>query len=45
MPTIKFSDRYVLNLKPKATRYELREPNAHGNGTLALRVSPNGHKA
>ncbi len=45
MPNVKFSDRYVLNLKPQASRYELREPNAHGNGTLALRVSPNGHKA
>ncbi len=45
MPNVKFSDRYVLNLKPQASRYELREPNSHGNGTLALRVSPNGHKA
>ncbi len=45
MPTVKFSDRYVLNLKPKTSRYEVREDNAHGVGTLALRVSPNGHKA
>ena len=40
-----FTDRAVLNLKPKAERYEEREDNAHGNGTLALRISPNGHKA
>lgn len=45
MATAKFSDRFVANLKPKPARYELREPNAHGTGTLALRVSPNGHKA
>ena len=45
MATVKFSDAAVRNLKPKTSRYELREPNAHGNGTLALRVSPNGHKA
>ncbi len=45
MPTVKFSDATVRNLKPQASRYELREPNAHGNGTLSLRVSPNGHKA
>ncbi len=45
MATVKFSDAAVRNLKPQASRYELREPNAHGNGTLALRVSPNGHRA
>ncbi|MFZ4577552.1 MAG: Arm DNA-binding domain-containing protein, partial [Myxococcota bacterium] len=42
---MKFTDKYILNLKPKATRYTVQEENAHGNGTLRLRVSPNGHKA
>ena len=45
MATVKFSDRYVLNLKPLAARYEVREDNAPGMGTLGLRVSPNRHKA
>ncbi len=42
---MKFTDRYVQNLKPRATRYLVQEENSHGNGTLRLRVSPNGHKA
>jgi integrase len=42
---MKFTDKYISNLKPKAARYTVQEENAHGNGTLRLRVSPNGHKA
>lgn len=42
---VKFTDKQILNLKGKPARYEVREGNAHGTGTLALRVSPNGHKA
>ena len=45
MPGVKFTDTYVRNLKPKAERHEVREDLAKGNGKLALRVSPNGHKA
>ncbi len=40
-----FTDMFVEKLKPTKSRYEKREVNAHGNGVLALRVSPNGHKA
>jgi len=45
MPAIKFTDAYVRNLKPKASRYEVCEDRGHGNGRLAVRVSANGHKA
>ena len=41
----KFTDRFIQSQKPKAARYIVSEDNAHGNGTLRLRVSPNGHKA
>lgn len=42
---MKFTARYVENLKPQASRYIVQEDNAHGNGTLGLRVSPNGGKS
>lgn len=42
---MKFTDRYIESLKPQSARYTIREDNAHGNGTLALRVSPNGAKS
>jgi len=42
---MKFTDRYIANLKPRASRYMVREENAHGCGTLAVRISPNGRKA
>jgi integrase len=45
MMKVKFTDRTVLNLKAKESRYDVREDSAHGNGTLGMRVSPNGHKA
>jgi integrase len=41
----KFTDKFIVNLKPREARYELREDNAHGNGTLAIRVTPNGHRS
>ena len=42
---MKFTDILIRNLKPNETRYEVREGKAYGNGTLALRVSPNGFKS
>ncbi len=44
MPTMKFTDATVRNLKTTDSRYEVREDSAHGNGTLAIRVSKNGTK-
>ncbi len=40
-----FNDKQIQNLKPTGARYEVREGNAHGNGTLALRVGPTGQKS
>lgn len=42
---MRFNDRYVQNLKPRGSRYEVREDSPHGYGTLALRVSKNGIKS
>ncbi len=41
---MKFTDRYIANLKPQSARYQVREANAHGSGSLAVRISPNGRK-
>ncbi|MSQ84996.1 MAG: site-specific integrase [Myxococcales bacterium] len=43
--TMKFTDAEIRNLKPQAERYYVRADGPRGSGTLALRVSPNGHKA
>lgn len=39
-----FTDRGVLALKPRATRYVIWEENAYGQGSLGLRVTPTGTK-
>lgn len=41
----KFTDRRIKSLKPKAKRYIEWEDNAHGLGTLGVRVSPAGRRA
>ena len=41
---MKFKDRFIRQLKTKKTRYEVFEENAHGLGTLGLRVSPSGRR-
>lgn len=38
------TDRKIVSLKPKETRYEIADENDHGRGTLVLRVSPTGTK-
>lgn len=42
---MKFTDRGVAALKPRATRRTIYEDNAHGLGSLGLRISPAGSKA
>lgn len=42
---MKFTDRYIQTLKATSARYIIQEANAHGQGSLGMRVSPNGHKA
>ncbi len=42
---MKFTDLKVRNLKPKAKRYVEFEDNAHGQGTLGVRVTPSGTKS
>ena len=42
---MKFTDAKVRNLKPRASRYEVREDSGHGQGNLVLRVTPSGHKS
>lgn len=42
---MRFTDRQIQALKPRAERYEVREDGAHGLGNLAVRVSPNGGKS
>lgn len=42
---MQFTDKYIANLKPKADRYIVKEDSGHGNGKLAMRVSPNGNKS
>lgn len=39
-----FTDRGVLALKPRPARYVIWEENAYGQGSLGLRVTPNGTK-
>lgn len=43
--TKRFTDRYVRTLKPQDKRYMVSEPNAHGQGTLAVRVTPSGTRS
>ena len=40
-----FSDSIIRNLKPAEKRYTKMEEGSYGNGTLGIRVSPNGNKA
>jgi integrase len=40
-----FSDREIKNLKAGEKRYTKMEETSYGNGTLGIRVSPNGNKA
>jgi len=40
----RFTDRYIRGLKPREKRYMVKEDNAHGQGTLRMRVSPTGTK-
>ena len=42
---MKFTDKYIANLKPTATRKLIYEENAHGQGSLGLRIAPTGRKA
>ena len=42
---MRFTDRQIQALKPRAERYEVREDGARGLGNLAVRVSPNGGKS
>ncbi|MEY3014297.1 MAG: hypothetical protein RIT45_3032, partial [Pseudomonadota bacterium] len=42
---MRFTDKQIQNLKPRASRYQVREASPHGFGTLAVRVSPNGGKS
>ncbi len=39
---LKFTWKFVENPKPEAERYRIWEANAHGRGTLGLRVAPTG---
>lgn len=41
---MKFTARSVDNLKPQSKRFVLYEDSAYGNGSLGLRVTPNGTK-
>ena len=41
----RFTDRFIDNLKPTASRYMVSEENAHGQGTLGVRVSPTGRRS
>jgi integrase len=45
MKRMKFTDKKIKSLKPKEKRYIVWEENAHGQGTLGLRVSPSGRKS
>ena len=42
---MRFTARYVENLKPKDKRFVVYEDSAHGNGSLGMRVTPNGTKS
>ena len=42
---MKFTDKAIKNLKPKVERYLVWEENAHGHGTLGMRISPVGRKS
>ena len=42
---MKFTDKTIKNLKPKENRYIVWEENAHGQGTLGMRVSTAGTRS
>jgi integrase len=42
---MKFTDKAIKALKPKTERYLVLEENAHGQGTLGMRISPVGRKS
>lgn len=42
---MKFTDRKIQNLKPGAERFIEWEENAHGLGTLGIRVAPTGRRS
>lgn len=42
---MRFTDRYLKNLKPGAKRRIVWEENAHGRGSLGVRISPVGKKS
>jgi integrase len=46
VPTVvKFTARYIENLKAESSRRIVYEDSGHGNGSLGLRVSPSGNKS
>lgn len=42
---MKFTEKGLLNLKPRTERYEVWETNDHGKGNLGVRVFPSGQRS